>query len=112
MKHKPHAGHRKGQKMPFFVPGDLDLWPSNSSERGTKHVFHVNLAPICSVVLEIFHTQTKKTQTDAAKNRTFRSSLCVVKMNYVIRFTQKLKGLACNTFYWLNQMHYLRFLLY
>jgi len=24
-KHKPHAGRRKGRKMPFFVPGDLDL---------------------------------------------------------------------------------------
>jgi len=25
---KKHAGHRNGQKMPFFVPGDLDLLPS------------------------------------------------------------------------------------
>jgi len=24
-KHKPHTGHWKGQKMTFFVPGDLDL---------------------------------------------------------------------------------------
>jgi len=48
-----------------FVHGDLDLWPweSNSSERGTKHVLPVNLAQICSVVPEIFHTQTKKSQT-------------------------------------------------
>jgi len=48
-----------------FIPSDLDLWPlpwySNSSERGTKHVFHVNLPHICSVVPEIFHTQTNKT---------------------------------------------------
>jgi len=45
-----------------FVPGDLDLWPwhSNSFERGTKHVFHVNLEQICSAVAKIFHTQTKK----------------------------------------------------
>ena len=45
-----------------FVPGDLHLWlwPSNLSEQGTKHVFHVNLAQIRSVVPEIFHTQTKK----------------------------------------------------
>jgi len=42
-------------------------------------VFHVNLAQIHSTVLEIFHAhQTKKTQTDSAKNRTFHSSLCVV----------------------------------
>jgi len=46
--------------MPFFVPGDLDLWPSNSSERGTKHLFNVNLAQIRLVVPEVFHTQTKK----------------------------------------------------
>jgi len=25
MKHKPHTGHRKGRKMPFFVLDDLDL---------------------------------------------------------------------------------------
>jgi len=35
----------------FFVPGDLDLWShSNSSERGTKHVFRMNLAQIRSAV--------------------------------------------------------------
>jgi len=22
-----HTGRRKGRKMSFFVPGDLDLWP-------------------------------------------------------------------------------------
>jgi len=43
----------KGPKTPFFVPGDLDLWPSNSSERGTKRVFRVSLVRICSVVPEI-----------------------------------------------------------
>ena len=55
--------------MPFFASGDLDLWfwPSNSSERGTKHVFRVNSA------------QLRKPQTDGAKNRTFRSSLRAVK---------------------------------
>jgi len=42
--------------FPVFVPGDLDLWPwhSNSSERGTKHIFPVNLAQIRSAVPEIF----------------------------------------------------------
>ena len=36
----------------FFVPDDLDLWPwhSNSSARGTKHVFRVNLAQIRSAL--------------------------------------------------------------
>ena len=81
IKHKTHTGRHKCRKMPFFVPGDLDFdfrpWPSNSSERGTKHVFRVNFAQIRSAVPEIFHTQTK-TQTDGAKNRTFRSSLRAV----------------------------------
>ena len=49
-KHKPHAGHRNWP------------WPSNSSKRGTKHVFPVNFAKIHSVVPGIFHTQTKKSQ--------------------------------------------------
>jgi len=49
--------------MPFFVPGDLDLKPSNLSERRTKHVFRVNLAQIRSAVPEIFHTQTQKRLT-------------------------------------------------
>ena len=96
VKHKVHAGHRKGQKCRFlsvvtltfklvrarnqtsslwiwcksiqqfqisaenpFVPGDLYFWPwpSISSEQGTK-----NLSQILSAVLEIFHTQTKKSQ--------------------------------------------------
>jgi len=48
-----------------FGRGDLYLrpWDSNSSERGTKHVFSVNLAQIRSAVTTIFHTQTKKSQT-------------------------------------------------
>jgi len=50
-------------------------WPSNSSEGGTKRVFRVNLVQIRSAVPKIFHTQTKKIQTDSARNRTFRSSL-------------------------------------
>jgi len=50
-KHKPHAGHRNWP------------WPSNSPERGMKHIFLANLAQIRSAVPEIFHTQTKKSQT-------------------------------------------------
>jgi len=45
-----------------FVPGDLELWPwhSNSSERGTKHVFPVISAQIRSAVPEIFEWQKKQ----------------------------------------------------
>ena len=41
--------------MLFFIPGVLDLWfwPSNSSERGTKDVLHVNLSEISSAIPEI-----------------------------------------------------------
>jgi len=58
----------KGPKIAVFVPGDLDLWPwpSNLSERGTKHVFLVNLAQIRSAVPEIFHTQTNKSNKSLA----------------------------------------------
>jgi len=51
------------------------LLPSKSSKRGTKHVFCVNLVQIRSAVPEIFHSETRKTQTDGTKKRTFRSSL-------------------------------------
>jgi len=64
----------------FFVSADLDLWHwhSNSSERGTKHVFHANLAQVRSAVPGIFHTQTKNV-TDSVKNRTWCSSVHAVK---------------------------------
>jgi len=65
--------------MPFFVPGDLDLWPwpSNSSERGTKHLpWDFGTNPF-SGSWDISYTN-KKPQTDGAKNRTCRSSLRVV----------------------------------
>jgi len=47
--------------MPFF-PDDIDLWPwhSNSSERGTKHVFPVNLAQFRSAIPEIFNRVHKQ----------------------------------------------------
>jgi len=62
----------------FFVPGDLDLWPwhSNSFERGTKHVFPVNLAQIRSAVPEIFDSQTKKKTNHRA-----------LKQNLTVQFT-------------------------
>jgi len=43
----------------------------------------MNLAQIRSAVLETFHKQTK-TQTDSAKNRTFRSSLHAVIQSHLI----------------------------
>jgi len=50
--------------------GDLYLWPwhSNSSQRGTKHVFPVNLAQIRSTITDIFVEQTKKSQTALKQN--------------------------------------------
>jgi len=68
------GGAGRGQRV--FVPGDLGLWPwkSSLSERGTKHIFSANVVRICTVVLEIFHTQiknkTKKRKvTDSTKNK-------------------------------------------
>jgi len=49
----------RAEKCPFCPSWP---WPWNSSERGTKHVFRVNLAQIRSAVPKIFHTQTKKSQ--------------------------------------------------
>ena len=45
----------------------------------------MNLAQTRSAVPETFHIQTK-TQTDGAKNRTFRSSLCAVKTAELRRY--------------------------
>jgi len=42
---------------------DLDI--QNLSERGTKHVFPVNLVQIHSALLEIFDSQTKKQSHNA-----------------------------------------------
>jgi len=72
---------KRAGKWPVLVPGDLDLWPwhSNASDRGTKHVFHVNFALIHSAVPEIFRTQTKTTDWRRQK-RTFHSLLCAVEI--------------------------------
>jgi len=57
--------------MSFFVPGDLEFWPwpSNSSKRGTKHVFRVNLGKSVQRFPRsvIFRTQTKEPQTEGEK---------------------------------------------
>ena len=64
----------------FLVTLIFDLWfdlkTRPCSEDQTR--LRVNLAQICSAVPEIFHTETKKAQTDSAKNRTIRSSLRAV----------------------------------
>jgi len=65
----------------LFVPGDLDLWQwhSNSSKRGIKHIFLVNFALICSAVLDIFDSQTKKNKKWQTALKT-EPYLCVVIM--------------------------------
>jgi len=67
----------KGPKNAVFVPGDLHLWPwpSDSSERGTKHVFHVNLVQIRSAV-HMFHSQTKTTDWRRQKQNLPQFSAC------------------------------------
>jgi len=67
-----HCQWRCRSSFPSFIPGDLDLWPwhSNSSERGAKHVFYVNLAQIRSAVPETFHTKQTKKVANSIKNRT------------------------------------------
>ena len=69
--------------MLFFVPGDLDLWPSNSSEWETKQILHVNLAQIHSAVPKTFHTQPKNHRLTAPKTEPFASWLHAV-INYNI----------------------------
>ena len=64
--------------MPFLslVTLTFALWPSNSSERGTKHIFHVNLAQIRSAVPEIFLTQTKNTDWRRQKQNLPQFTAC------------------------------------
>jgi len=57
----PNINHRQAAKRALTF--DLWPWPSNSPERATKRVFPVNLAQIRPAVPEVFHTQTKKSQT-------------------------------------------------
>jgi len=78
----------KGQKNAVFIPGDLtfDLWSwhSNSIERGPN----ASTPWIWRTFVQRFpryFIQTKKPQTDSAKNRTFRSSLRAVKRADLLR---------------------------
>jgi len=76
----------------FLVTLAFDFWPwhSNSSERGTKHVFRVNLAQIRSAVPEIFEAQRHKKITDGAKKE---PHLRVVTISFIEKYTymQKLR---------------------
>ena len=77
----PQAAER-AEKAVFLSPVALtfDLSSLNSSRRGTKHVFHVDLEQFRSAVPRDISYTTKKPQTDGAKNRTSRSSLRAVIM--------------------------------
>jgi len=73
----------KRPKMPFFVPGDLELWPwpSNLSERWIKHVFRVNLAQIHSAVpRDISYTNKKNHRLTALKQNLPQFTACGNKM--------------------------------
>jgi len=61
-KHKTHAGRRKGQKCRLLSEVTLTLTFKLDRVRD-QNVFHVNLAQIHSVILEILHIHTKKSQT-------------------------------------------------
>jgi len=77
-KHKLHGRPVKGSKNAIFVHSDLDLWfwLSNSSERGTKHVFPVNLVQIRSAVPEIFYAQTKEVTVSTKKQNLMQFTAC------------------------------------
>jgi len=74
-----HCQAVMGVHSAIFVPCDLNLWPwySNSSVRGRKHVFPVNLAQIHSVVPRYIWCTNKKV-TDGAKNWHLHSLLHAV----------------------------------
>jgi len=81
---KLHADRRKGRKMPFFVSSDLDLWPrpSDSSKRGTKHVFHVNLAQSIQRFPGYFtHKQKPQTAWRLRKHNLPQFAACVKNHN-------------------------------
>jgi len=77
MKHKPHTGRRKGRKMSFFVPGDLDLWPLTLTFKFFRPRDQIRLpcdfgADLFSGSRDISCTNKKVTKSDSAKNRTLR----------------------------------------
>jgi len=74
----------------------FDLWPwsSNSSERGTKHVFRVNFAQIRSAIPEIFHTQTKNHRLTAPKTELSAAHCVRYNNNTVARICIQTSGKA------------------
>ena len=79
---KLHACRRKGQKMLFFVHGNLDLQTRPSKGQNTS-----SMGIWCKSVRQfptIFHTQTKTHRLTAPKNGTFRSSLHAVIKYFII----------------------------
>jgi len=70
----------RAEKMPLLslvtLTFDIWPWPSNSSERGTKHIFRVNLPQIRSAIFEIFHIQTKKHRLTAPKQNVLQFTAC------------------------------------
>jgi len=59
----------KGPKNAVFVLGDPDLWPSNSSERGTKDIFCECGANVFSCSHDISYTNKTKGWTCFAKHK-------------------------------------------
>jgi len=96
-----------GMTERFFVFLSLvtltfDLWPwhSRSSERGTKHVFAVNLAQIHSEVPEIFEWQTKwktKSQTALKTEAYLRAVIIIIIITMMIIITHVTIRLHRNT---------------
>ena len=84
-KHKPHAGHWKGQKMLFLSLMNPDLWVFDLDLR-TRLSKGPNTSSLWIWCKSIQWCQdisyTNKKITDSTKNRTLRSSLCAVKSKY------------------------------
>jgi len=80
---QPHTSCRTGWKMPFVVPGNLDLWTLTFKLVSARDQTHL----LCELGGNPFSGSrdipypNKKPQADSAKNRTFRSSLRAVKIN-------------------------------
>jgi len=88
----PHTNHMQATerpKMPFLslvvtLSFDLQGCPSKGPNMSSVWIWHKSV----QWFPEIFHTQTKK-QTGGAKNRTFCSSLCVIKILTVKNYTEQ-----------------------
>jgi len=96
--------------MPFssLVTLTFDLWPwhSNLSERGTKHVFLVNLLQIRPAVPEMVHTQTKSTGSRRQKQNLPQFTACgkewSQEISEKIQPSAKEKGIEAGQLCWLT----------